>query len=220
MQPKTDTSKANTGQRRNPRNNRDSALLYLMLIRDEIVQLPRPQRPQNLLNKKLVSAPPTPALEQQKSTSTIPCKALLAEERKLNDRLLDLLDAYNQAIQKIDKIALHALRKFHDVQVGGRRPKLDIKEIAEEIALNHFEKYKKLPTSKSLLQEVRRSFFKADSFRFIEKVKKDMDPKTVARYSIDPAWSYWGTVDGLTSDRAMSAILTQLRYKMKNNSPV
>jgi len=219
MQPKTDTSKANTGQGRNPRNNRDSALLYLMVIRDEIVQLPRPKRPQNLPGKKLGNAPPTPALEQQKLTSAVPCEGLLAEERKLNDRLIDLLDAYNQAIQKIDRIALHALRKFNDVQVGGRRPKLDIKEIAEEIALNHFEKYKKLPTSRSLRQDVRESFFKADPYQFIEKVKKAMDPKTVARYSIDPAWSYWRTVDGLTSERTMSAILTQLRYKIKNNSP-
>ena len=217
MQPKTDTSKANTGRGRNTRNNRDSALLYLMVIRDEIVQLPRPKMPQNLLDKKLVNVSPTPALEQQKSTSTMPCEELLAEERKLNDRLIDLLDAYNQAIQKIDRIALHALRKFNDVQVGGRRPKLDIKKIAEEIALNHFKNDKKLPTSKSLLQEVRQVFFKADPHQFIEKVKKDMDPKTVARYSIDPAWSYWGTVDGLTSERAMSGILTQLRHKIKNN---
>ena len=219
MQPKTDTSKANTGQGRNPRNNRDSALLYLMLIRDEIVQLPRPKRPQNLLDKKLGNAPPTPALEQQKLTSAIPCEGLLAEERKLNDRLIDLLDAHNQAIQKIDRIALHALRKFRDVQVGGRRPKLDIKEIAEEIALNHFIKYKKLPTARDLLPKVRHSFFKKDPQQFIDRVKTGIDPKTVARYSIDPTWSYWGTVDGLTSERAMSTILTQLRHKIKNNSP-
>lgn len=218
MQPKTDTSKANTGQRRNARNNRDSTLIYLMLIRDEIVQLPRPQRPQTLLDTKLVNAPPSPALEQQKSTSTIPCEELLTKERKLNDRLIDLLEAYKQAIQKIDRIALHALRKFNDVRVGGRRPKLDIKEIAEEIALNHFEKYKKLPTAKNLLQQVRRSFFKKDPQQFIDRVKIGIDPKTVALYSVDPTWSHWETVDGLTSERAMSAILTQFRYKIKNNS--
>ena len=215
MQPKTDTGKANTGQRRNARNNRDSALLYLMLIRDEIVQLPRPQRPQNLLNKKLVNAPPTLALEQQKSTSTRPCEELLAEEGDLNDRLIDLLEAYKQAIQKIDRIALHALRKFNDVQVGGRRPKLDIKGIAEEIAVYHFEKYKKLPTAENLLQQVRHSFFKKDPQQFIDRVKIGIDPKTVALYSVDPTWSYWKTVDGLTSERAMSTILTQLRYKIK-----
>ncbi len=190
-------------------NNRDSALLYFMFIRDEITLLPRPQQAQK--NKKLDGDQTGRLLKQLNPASSPRGHEDLAKEKGLNDLLLKKLDAYEIAIQRIDRIALHALRSFTAVQVGGRKPKLEIKEVAIAIAKRRLEHKKKLPTWKELHYEVRHYFFKNDPHFFIKKVSKDMDPVEVKRNSIDPNWSYWRSVDGLISERTASSILTQLR---------
>jgi len=195
------------------RNNRDSVLLHFMFIRDEIMSLPRPGKGNR--NNKLDDDKVAPNVVKAKSTTSKSFNNELAKERELNDRLLDKLDAYEHAIQKIDWIALHALKTLDDVQVGGRKPKLEITEMAIAVAKRHIEHKKKLPTWKELHNEVRHDFFKNDPQLFIKKVKKSMDPEEVARNSKDPKWSYWRHVAGLISERTASSILTQLRNENK-----
>jgi hypothetical protein len=195
------------------RNNRDSALLHLMFIRDEITLLPRPRKGRH---KEKSDDDLTVRLEKQLTpTSSKRCKEELAEEKKLNGLLLERLEAYELAIQKIDQISLHALSTFAAVQVGGRKPKLEISEMARAIAKRHMEHKKELPTWKELHYEVRLHFFKNDPQLFIKKMKKGMDPVEVERNSIDPKWSYWRTVEGFISERKVSSILTQLRNENK-----
>jgi hypothetical protein len=214
MQQKNDSTQAKAAKKvRKTRNNRDYALLHFMFIRDEIAPLQRPRL--GHLNKKLNDDQIDAPLEQVRPASAKGCREQLAEERTLNDRLIERLSAYELAIQRIDRIALHALSKFDDVQVGGRKPKLEVKEMAKEIATRHLQDKKKLPTWRELDYAVRHYFFKNDPQIFIEKVKKGMDSVEVARYRIDPNWSFWRTVDGLISERTLSSILTQLRNEIK-----
>jgi hypothetical protein len=193
------------------RNNRDSALLHFMFIRDEIAPLPRPR--QVNFSKKLGEDKPDLPADQVKPASAKRCQQKLAEEKKLNDRLIERLEAYELAISKIDQISLHALNTIYDVQVGGRKPKQKIKEMANAIAKSYLQKYKKLPTGGKLLYEVRKDFFKNDPQEFIRMVcqENEMDQNEVLQNSRAPSWDYWKHVDGLTSERTMSAVLTQLR---------
>jgi hypothetical protein len=195
------------------RNNRDSVSLYFMFIRDEITSLPRPR--QDNRNKKLDDGQVAPNVAQAKPTSSKTRHQELADERELNDRLLDRLDSYEHTIQKIDRIALHALNTLSDVQVGGRKPNLEIKEITRAIAKKYLQEGKKLPTWKELDYKTRHELFKKNPQHFIEKVKKGLDPREVLRNSIDPNWSYWRTVGGLVSERTWSAILTEIRKEIK-----
>jgi hypothetical protein len=195
------------------RNNRDSALLHLMFIRDEITLLPRPRQGQH--KKKLDDEKTGRLRKQLNTTSSKRCSEKLAEEISLNALLLERLDEYELAIQRIDRIALHALCSFSAVQVGGRKPKLEINEMAKAIAKRHMEHKKELPTWKELHYEVRHHFFKNDPQLFIKKMKKGMDPVEAERNSIDPKWSYWRTVEGFISERKVSSILTQLRNENK-----
>jgi hypothetical protein len=193
----------------NVRNNRDSVLLHFMFIRDEITSLPRSSKSNH--NKKLDDDRTTPQVGKAKTTSSKTCRQKLAEEKELNDRLLSSMEAYEHAIQRIDLIALHAMSTLGDVQVGGRKPKLEIKEMAIAIAKKHLQEKKKLPTWKELYYKVRHELFKKNPQRFIEMVKKGMDDREVLSNSIDPSWSYWSNVDGLVSERTLSTILTSLR---------
>jgi hypothetical protein len=220
MQSKKDSTETKTKKRaKKTRNNKDSALLHFMFIRDEITSLPRP--PRGLLNKELDNDQAGPLIEQVKPTSPQRRHEELVEERKLNDRLIGVLQAYELAIQEIDRISLHAISTIYDVQVGGRNPKLAITKLAETIAISHFHKNKKLPTGKELHSSVRKDFFKNDPQKFIRIVSQEneMDPSEVLQNSRAPSWDYWKLVPGLTSERAMSKVLTQLRIKIKNNSP-
>jgi hypothetical protein len=218
MQQKNDLTEAKAAEKvRKTRNNRDSALLHFMFIRDEIAPLPRPR--QDHLSKKLGDDQTDPPLEQVKRTSAKRCQEELAEERKLNDRLIERLEAYELAIQKIDLISLDALSTIYDVQVGGRKPKQEINETANALAKIHLQKNKKLPTSKELHYAVSKDAFKKDPQEFIRIVSQvnDMDRSVVLQNSRDPSWDYWKHVPGLTSDRAMSAVLTKLRNAGKKN---
>jgi hypothetical protein len=201
------------------RNNKDSALLHFMFIRDEITSLPRP--PRGLLNKKLDEDQSDPPMEQVNSTSPQRRHEELVEERNLNDRLIVVLETYELAIQEIDRISLHAISTVYDAQVGGRKPKLSITKVAEAIAISHFDKNKKLPTGKELHHSVRKDFFKKDPQKFIQIVSREneMDRSVALQNSRAPSWDYWQLVPGLTSERAMSKVLTQLRKEIKNNSP-
>ncbi len=199
---------------RKTRNNRDSALLHFMFIRDEIARLPRPC--QGHLRKKIEDNQPALPVEQVKRASAKRCQEELAKEKNLNDRLIERLEAYEHAIQKIDEISLHALSVIYDVQVGGRKPKHQINEMANAIAKSYLQKNKKLPTGKELLYEVRKDFFKNDPQEFIRIVSQEneMDQSVALQNSRDPSWDYWKHVPGLTSERAMSAGLTRLRKKI------
>jgi hypothetical protein len=148
MNQKNDLIEANAAKKvRKTRNNRDSALLHFFLIRDAITPLPRPR--QGHLSKKLADDQPDLTVEQAKPASVKNCQEELAEEKKLNDRLIDRLEAYVLAIQKIDQVSLHALNTIYDVQVGGRKPKQEINETARDIAKIILQKNKKLPTGRS-----------------------------------------------------------------------
>ena len=220
MQTEKDLTETKTKKRpKKTRNNKDSALLHFMFIRDEITALPRPRR--SHLNKKLDDDQAGSPIEQVNSTSPQRRHEELVEERKLNDRLIGVLATYELAIQEIDRISLHAISTIYDVQVGGRRPKLSITKVAEAIAIRHFDKNKKLPTGKELHHSVRKDFFKKDPQEFIRTVSQEneMDRSVALQNSRAPSWDYWQLVPGLTSERAMSKVLTQLRIKIKNNSP-
>ena len=214
MQPEKNLTETKAEKRaKKTRNNKDSALLNFMFIRDEITSLPRPQR--GLLNKELDDDQAGPLIEQVKPTSPQRRHEELVEERKLNDRLIGVLEAYELAIQEIDRISLHAISTIYDVQVGGRNPKLAITKAAEAIAISHFHKNKKLPTGKELHYSVRKYFFKNDPQNFIRMVSEEnnMDRSVVLENCRAPSWDYWQLVPGLTSERAMSKVLTQLRKK-------
>jgi hypothetical protein len=214
MQSKNDTTETKTEKRaKKTRTNKDSALLHFMFIRDEITSLPRPR--QGNRNKKLDDDQVAPNVGKAKPTSPKTCHQELAEEREQNDRLLDRLDEYERAIQKIDWITLHALRTLGNVQVGGRKPNLEIKELARAIAKQYLQEGKKLPTWKELDYKVRHALFKKDPQGFIERVKNGLDLREVLRNSIDPNWSYWRNVEGLVSERTWSAILTEIREEIK-----
>ena len=195
------------------RNNRDSTLLHFMFIRDEITALPRPRRGNR--NKKLDQAQLLPTDAKAGPTSSKKLQQELAEETALNDRLLGRLDAYDHAIQNIDRIALHALQTMEDVQVGGRKPNIEVKEMARVVAKKHLQERKKLPTSKELDDKVRHELFKENQKLYIEKVKKGLDQREVLRNSIEPTWSYWRNVGSLVSERTWSAILTEIRQETK-----
>ncbi len=216
MQTEKNSTKSKAKKAKKTQNNKDSALFYFMFIRDEITSLPRPR--QGNRNKKLDDGQVAANVAKAKPTSSKTRHQELAEERELNDRLLDRLDSYEHAIQKIDRIALHALKTLGDVQVGGRKPNLEIleiKEIAKAIAKKYLQEGKKLPTWKELDYKTRHELFKKNPQRFIEKVKKGLDSREVLRNSIDPNWSYWRTVGGLVSARTWSAILTEIREEIK-----
>ena len=195
------------------RNNRDSILLHFMFIRDEITALPRPHRGNR--NKKLDHAQLVPTDAKVGATSSKKLQQVLAEERALNDRLLERLDDYDHAIQHIDRIALHALQTLGDVQVGGRKPNVEVKEMARTVVKKYMQEGKKLPTWRELDYEVRHELFKENPKLYIEKVKKGLDYREVLRNSIDPSWSYWRNVGGLVSERTWSEILKKIREETK-----
>lgn len=220
MQPEVDLTETKTEKWvKKTRNNKDSALLHFMFIRDEITALPRPRR--GHIKKKLNDGQAGHPLEQVKPPSPQSPHEELVEERKLNDLLIGVLEAYELAIQKINRISLHAISTIYDVQVGGRKPKLSVTKVAETIAISHFEKNKRLPTGKELHYTLRKYFFKKDPEQFIRIVSQenDMERSVVLQNSRAPSWDYWQLVPGLTSERAMSKVLTQLRKQIKNNSP-
>ena len=195
------------------RNNRDSMLLHFMLIRDEITALPRPHRGNR--NKKLDHVKLVPTDAKIELTTSNELQQELAGETALNDRLLERLDEYDHAIQRIDRIALHALQTLGDVQVGGRKPNLEVKEMARAVVKKLLQEGKNLPTSKELDYKVRHELFKENPKIYIEKVKQGMDRKEVLRNSIHPTWSYWRNVGSLASERSWSEILKKIREETK-----
>ena len=188
-------------------------LLHFMLIRDEITALPRPHRGNR--NKKLDHVKLVPTDAKIELTTSNELQQELAGETALNDRLLERLDEYDHAIQRIDRIALHALQTLGDVQVGGRKPNLEVKEMARAVVKKLLQEGKNLPTSKELDYKVRHELFKENPKIYIEKVKQGMDRKEVLRNSIHPTWSYWRNVGSLASERSWSEILKKIREETK-----
>ena len=195
------------------RNNHDSMLLHFMFIRDEITALPRPHR--GVCNKKLDHAQLVPTDAKVGSTPSKKLQQELAEERALIDRLLQRLDEYDHAIKHIDRIALHALQTLGEVQVGGRKPNVKVKEMARAVVKKLLQEGKKLPTWKELDYKVRHELFKENPKLYIEKVKNGLDSREVLRNSIDPIWSYWRNAGGLVSERTWSEILKKIREETK-----
>jgi hypothetical protein len=191
------------------RSTRDSSLLHLLFIRDAIGMFPRPKKNRGKSASK-------GAVESKKST-----QARLAliknqnieqdESAKVMDLLVERLEAYDALLEKIDNIAHNALTIIDGTQVGGRKPRLEVKTMVLKSAIDHHTKCGKYPSAAKLCEIVRRDLFKNSPKKFIEIVAKKMDAKEVERHSVNPTWDYWKHIDGVVSEKTVSTILLELR---------
>lgn len=197
------------------RTTNAKTLLHFMMIRDEIGMLPRPNiRPQKS------GAPATPiALKSKwlrgKSDSDQSSNHTLAQACETVDLLITRLEAYEDVIKKVDRIAHHALNLFDKVDVGGRKPDILINAMAVEIATDYKGRKGKFPTGKYLRDLVRAALFKRDPQSYIDRVKKGHDEKVVALDRRDPRWFDWEKYDGPISEKSMHNILVALRLAEK-----
>ena len=191
------------------RSTRDSSLLHLLFIRDAIGMFPRPKKNRGKSASK-------GAVESKKST-----QARLAmiknqnieqdESAKVMDLLVERLEAYDALLEKIDNIAHNALTIIDGTQVGGRKPRLEVKTMVLKSAIDHHTKCGKYPSAVKLCEIVRRDLFKNSPKKFIDIVAKKMDAKEVERHSVNPTWDYWKHIDGVVSEKTVSTILLELR---------
>ena len=184
-------------------------LLHFMLIRDEIGMLPRPNKRQQ--ESGYADATVNLKHKRSKSTSVPRSKQDLDLVHKTVDLLITRLEAYEEVIKKIDRIAHHSLTMFNNVDVGGRKPDVLIKKMAEEIATDYRSREGDFPSARLLNDLVCEKLFKADPQAYIDSVKHRMKSDEVAQYRSAPAWWYWKNCYRPTSARAMHNILTELR---------
>jgi len=196
------------------RNTRDSSLIHFLFIRDAIGMFPRLKKnPNKSVIKKNVKSPRSKetglAIKNNQDTKQF-------ESLKMIESLVERLEAYDALVEKIDYIAHHALTIVDGTQVGGRKPSLEVKKMAEKSAIDHYIKCGKYPSAAKLCEIVRRDFFKNSPQRFIEIVKKNLDKKELEIHRINPTWSYWKHINGVVSEKTISNILYELRTTKPN----
>ena len=62
------------------------------------------------------------------------------ESAKVMDLLVERLEAYDALLEKIDNIAHNALTIIDGTQVGGRKPRLEVKTMVLKSAIDHHTK--------------------------------------------------------------------------------
>jgi len=195
----------------------DKTIILFDLIRHELLTLPRPTFNQQAKEKYSASKQTYSAVKTSLNrtqgidqTDASPCD--------ICDLLITRLDAYENAIVKIEQLIHVALTQFSEVNVGGRKPNEMVKKIGTKIASEFLQNNGNLPTATHLLEEVRKHFFQENPHWFIKIVSdhSKIGPEIARQNSFDPNWNYWKHVEGLTSERAMSDLLRNIRITNEN----
>ena len=195
----------------------DKTIIIFDLIRHELLTLPRPTVNQQA-KEEFYACKQIYATVKTSSNGKQGINQTGASACDICDLLITQLDAYENAIVKIEQLTHVALTQFSEVNVGGRKPNEMVKKTGTKIALGFLKNTGNLPTDAYLLEEVRKHFFKNNPHWFIKIVSNysKMDSEVVRQNSSDPKWAYWKHVEGLTSKRAMSDLLRNLRLTNKN----
>ena len=192
-------------------------LLYFLLIRDEIGMLPRP----NIPPQEMGDAEAIATVKSKKKRSETGAKqtSIQALEHAYGviDLLITRLEAYEKAIKKIERITHNAMIIFDNVDVGGRKPNVEIQRKAKEMATDHRSGKGKFPSARSLNDMVCEQLFKADPQAYIDSVKHRMKEKDVALNRISPVWRYWKNCFRPCSQKSMHNILVTLREATGKN---
>jgi len=186
-------------------NTNDWTLLHFMLINDAIVELSQPP---------LVPNGTVLVVDVNKIKAVVKRNSSASGQLEEIATLRNQINACARTIDKIHKIANHAIDKFDAVDVGGRKPAVETK-VATEIANEYYAQHAQFPRAKKLLDLVCERLFKQDPQAYIDRVSKSMTQEVVATHRRDPTWGYWKNAPRPCSESTMRNILINLREKRK-----
>lgn len=198
-------------QRHRPTIN-DRTVMFFELIRSEIFALPRPSNTdtnkdtnQNLAQSSAVNIATANDHLSSKNADLSDCNTC--------EILLDKLDAYENAINKIDNMSRAALSRFNRVNVGGRKSNNDIEILVGLIASKFYERKGIFPKPVEAFELVCENLFNRDPRAYAESIRGKTKKDTwVGRHTYMEWWN-WKTLPRPVSYNTVRKYLSNFEAK-------
>jgi len=198
-------------QRHRPTIN-DRTVMFFELIRSEIFTLPRPGNTytnkntnQNLAQSSAVNIATANDHLSSKNADPSDCNTC--------EILLDKLDAYENAINKIDNMSRAALYRFNRVNVGGRKPNYDIEILVGRIASKFYERKGIFAKPVEVFELVCEDLFNRDPRAYAESIRGKTKIDTWVGRHMYMEWWNWKTLPRPVSYNTVRKYLSNFEAK-------
>lgn len=190
----------------------DRTVMFFELIRSEIFILPRPG---NTVANKDSNHNLTQSSAVNGATANVHLSSRNSDLAHCNrcEILLDKLDAYENAINKIDNMSRAALSRFNRVNVGGRKSNHDIEILVELIASKFHERKGIFPKPIEAFELVCENLFSRDPWAYAESIRgKTKNDTWVGRHTYMEWWN-WKTLPRPVSYNTVRKYLSNFEAK-------